>query len=215
MRFAVNNFINSLKFVGMFYTLLIINLLRILQRIDRKCYEQGGGEFGIGRQGWLVVCLFSLPCGTFSTALRAAGASLPRPAATPSGRRGMVPWPVISPVNRFITLHRSFITLHRSLSSCADINEQQLHHSVWLPTSSENNTHLRNPRPYGNATLFPAKRNLRPARAGVKRKHSKLARAGTNVSAMITRSSGTSASQGQEETQKRRSPPATPLTSNY
>ena len=157
-----------------------------------------------------------LPCGaSFSTALRAAGASLPRPAATPSGRRGMVPWPVISPVNRFITLHRSFITLHRSLSSCANINKQQLHHSVWLPTSTENNTHFRNPCSYDNTTLFPAKRNLRPARAGEKRKHSKLARAGTNVSAMITRSSGTSASQGQEETQKRRSPPATPLTSNY
>ena len=174
--------------------------------------------------GFPTTALFSsLPCGVvsfftalryvFSTALRAAGASLPRPAATPSGRRGMVPWPVISPVNRFITLHRSFITLHRSfitlhrsLSSCADLNEQQLHHSVWLPTSTENNTPLRNSRSYGNTTLFPAKRNLRPAKAGEKRKHSKLARAGTNVSAMITRSNGTSASQGQEETQKKAQP---------
>ena len=193
----------------MFYTLLIVNLLRNCLQIEKGVMNRKKEGLKGGRLRWLAVGLFPPPCGvSFSTALRAAGASLPRPAATPSGRRGMVPWPVISPVNRFITLHRS-------LSSSADINEQQLHHSVWLPTSTENNTPLRNSRSYDNTTLFPAKRNLRPARAREKRKHSKLARAGTNVSAMITRSSGTSASQGQEETQKRRSPPATPLTSNY
>ena len=155
-----------------------------------------------------AVCLFPLPCG--QRGLHYPGL---RPPLLGEGEwcrgRSFLPLTASSP---FIVLSSPFIVLYHPAQTLTNSN-------CTIPLGLPHPTkitrifvsHLLNEK----ARLFPAKRNLRPARAGEKRKHSKLARAGTNVSAMITRSSGTSASQGQEETQKRRSPPATPLTSNY
>ena len=193
----------------MIYTLLIVNLLQDCLQIWKGVMNRAeeGLELG-GRDGlrWVffhrpAVCLFPQPCG--QRGLHYPGL---RPPLLGEGEwcrgRSFLPLTASSP---FIVLYHPAQTLTNS--NCT------IPFGLPHPTKITRIfvSHLLNEK----ARLFPAKRNLRPARAREKRKHSKLARAGTNVSAMITQSSGTSASQGQEETQKRRSPPATPLTSNY
>ena len=59
----------------------------------------------------------------------------------------------------------------RELAEQGNRPDQQMHHSVWPPSPTENNTHCRHTHYHNEkGRLWQAKWNLRPARAGSKRK---------------------------------------------